>query len=504
MRLLLLPVLAVSAWAADCPASTKPFKPGPGDWNGWSSETTNSRYQGQPKLTAADVPKLKLKWAFGFPGDVREVAQVTVVGGRVFVGSYANKVYSLDASTGCTYWTYDVGALVRSSVRVEKVDNKWIAFFGDGTGWAHAVDALSGQGIWKVKVDDHPLARLTGGVTFYKGHLYVPVASGEELASNAPKYECCSFRGSLVSLDAKTGKQEWKTYSVPDPPKVIKTLPDGTKITGPAGVGIWSAPTIDEKRKRIYATTGNSFSAVDLPTSDAVLAFDLESGSLLWSSQPVAGDNWIPGCPKSPACAEKPGDDFDFGSSVALRNLPGGKQVLVATSKSGTVYGMDPDNRGKLLWSTRLGQGGPMFGGIEWGAAYDGPNVYVAIGDQGKDGTPGVYSLSVEKGTKLWGTPSPDASRKSYSAAVSTMPGIAFASTISGHLRAFAAKTGEMVWDFDANKDFETVNGVKAKGGSFNGAGPAIADGMVFTNSGFGFAGQVAGNVLLAFSVDGQ
>src|SRR5579864_2816251 len=100
--LILMPLIVLSAWGADCPASTKAFKPGPGDWNGWSSETTNSRYQAQPKLTAADVPKLKLKWAFGFPGDVREVAQVTVVGGRVFVGSYANKVYSLDASTGCT------------------------------------------------------------------------------------------------------------------------------------------------------------------------------------------------------------------------------------------------------------------------------------------------------------------------------------------------------------------------------------------------------------------
>jgi polyvinyl alcohol dehydrogenase (cytochrome) len=504
MRWILLLLIAVSTWGADCPASAKPFKPGPGDWNGWSTELTNSRFQAQPKLAAADVPKLKLKWAFGFPGDTRDVAQVTVVGGRVFVGSYANKVYSLDASTGCTYWTYDVGALVRSAIRVEKVDGEYIAFFGDGTGWAHGVDALTGKGIWKVRLDEHPLARLTGAATFYKGRVYIPVASGEELGSGQPKYECCTFRGSLVALDAKTGKVEWKTYSIPDPPKAFKTLPDGTKLNGPAGAGMWSAPTIDEKRKRIYATTGNSFTAIEIPTSDAVLAFDLETGSLLWSSQISAGDNWIPGCPKNPACPDKPGDDFDIGSSVALRSLPGGKQVLIATPKSGVIYGLDPDNRGKILWQTRVGKGGPMFGGIEWGTAYDGLNMYAAVGDQTKDGTPGIYSLRVDTGAKLWETPSPDATRKSYSAAVSAMPGAVFASSISGHLRAFAAKTGEMIWDFDAAKDFDTVNGVKAKGGSFNGAGPAIANGMVFTSSGFGFAGQLPGNVLLAFSVDGK
>jgi polyvinyl alcohol dehydrogenase (cytochrome) len=455
-------------------------------------------------LAAADVPKLKLKWAFGFPGDMRAVGQVSVVGGRVFVGSYGNKIYSLDAATGCQYWSYETGAIVRTSIRVEKSDNQWVVFLGDSNGWVHAVDATTGKGLWKVHADEHPLARITGGVTFYKGRVFVLVASGEELASNTPKYECCTFRGSMVSLDAKTGKTVWKTFTIPDPPKQIKSSADGIKISGPAGVGIWSAPTIDEKRKRIYAGTGNSFSAIDVPTSDSILAFDLESGSLLWSSQVTPGDNWVPGCPKNPACPEKPGDDFDFGSSPSLRTLPGGKQVLVATQKSGVVYGLDPENRGKILWQTRVGKGGPVYGGIEWGAAYEGSTIYAGVGDNAPDGTPGLYALRAADGIKIWGMPSPDKTRRSFSAAVTAMPGVVFASALSGHIRGFDSKTGEVVWDYDAAHDFETVNDVKAKGGSFNGAGPAVANGMVFTGSGFGFAGGAAGNVLLAFSVDGK
>jgi polyvinyl alcohol dehydrogenase (cytochrome) len=504
MRWFLLSLCALSLVAADCPADSKGFKPGSGDWNGWSPELTNSRFQPQPKLAAADVPKLKVKWAFGFEGDLRAVGQVTVVGGRVFTGSQGGKIYSLDAATGCTYWMYDAGGIVRSSLRVEKNDNQWVVFFGDGSGWAHAVDATTGKLLWKVRVDEHPLARLTGGVTFYKGRLYIGVASGEELGSNQPKYECCTFRGSLVALDAKTGKTVWKTFTIPDPPKPLKTTAEGLKISGPAGVGIWSAPTIDEKRRRIYAATGNSFSSIDVPTSDSILAFDMDSGSLLWSSQPVPGDNWIPGCPKNPACPEKPGDDFDFGSSASLRDLPGGRQVLVATQKSGVIWGLDPENRGKVLWQTRVGKGGPVFGGIEWGSAYEGINMYAAVGDNGPGGTPGMYALRVDTGAQLWNVPATDASRKSLSAAVTAIPGVAFATSLSGHVRAYAAKTGEVIWDYDALHDFDTVNGVKAKGGSFNGAGPAVSNGMVFVSSGFGFAGGLPGNVLLAFSVDGK
>jgi polyvinyl alcohol dehydrogenase (cytochrome) len=354
-------------------------------------------------------------------------------------------VYSLDAATGCTYWTYEVGAIMRTAISVVKVGSQWIAYFGDGGGSAHAVDAQTGKLLWKVKVDDFVTARITGAPTYYNGRLYVPVASGEELASNAPKYECCKFRGSLAALDATTGKVIWKTFTVPDPPKQYKTAPDGTALYGPAGAGIWSSPTIDEKRKWIYVGTGNSYTGISLPTSDAILAFDLDSGSLLWSSQVTPGDNWVPGCPRAATCPENPGDDYDFGSSPVLRSV-GGKDILLAGQKSGIVYGLDPESRGKILWKTRIGVGNGMLGGIGWGLAADAQTAYAAVADINRpDGTPGLYALKLDTGEKVWSTPAPkNAGNTAQSAAVSLIPGVAFSGSYGGHLRAYSTKTGAM------------------------------------------------------------
>ena len=504
--LLTLPALAAAADTAGRCGAQRPFAPGPGDWNGWGVESTNSRYQPQPGLAAADVPKLKVKWAFGFAGESRNQAQPAIVGGRVFVGTTGGALYSLDAATGCLYWTYTAGGPIKNAVSIVRSDNgRWAVYFGDAGGYAHAVDAETGAGIWKVRVDEHVAARITGSPTYYKGRLYVPVASGEETLQSQPKYECCTFQGSLVALDAKTGRQLWKTRTIPDPPKPYKTNAEGTQLRGPAGAGIWSAPTIDEKRGRIYVGTGNSYTGIDLPTSDAILAFDLESGSLLWSNQVTPGDNWIPGCPRSANCPEKPGDDLDFGGSPVLRTVAG-KQVLVASQKSGVIYGLDPEARGKILWKTRLGVGNGLLGGIGWGTAFDGANAYVAIADYNKpDGSPGLYAVRVETGEKIWGTPAPQgAGNRAQAAAVSAMPGIVFSASFGGHLRAYSEQTGEIVWDFNALRDFETVNQVPAKGGSFDGGGVAIAHGLVVTVSGYGFAGGQPGNVLLAFSVDGK
>lgn len=424
----------------------------------------------------------------------------------MFVGSYSGNVYSLDASTGCIYWSYDAGAIVRTGIDVARSGSQWAAFFGDGKGFAHAVDAQTGKGLWKIKMDEHPLARITGTPVFSNGRVYVPVASGEELASSqTPKYRCCTFRGSLAALDAATGKLVWKTFTVSDPPKQYKPNAEGTPMFGPAGAGVWSAPTIDARRKGVYVGTGNSFTGIEINTSDAILAFDLDSGSLLWSSQVTPHDNWVPGCPKGVNCPENPGDDYDFGSSPILRTV-NGKEMLLAGQKSGFVYGLDPDKRGEIVWKTRIGQGTGLMGGVAWGMAADDQTIYAAVSDINRaDGTPGLYALKIGTGMKTWNTPAPKgAGNTAQAAAVSAMPGLAFSASMGGHLRAYSTKTGEIVWDFDAKRDFETVNKVAAKGGSFNGAGPAISRGMVIANCGYGFAGGQAGNVLLAFSVDGK
>jgi polyvinyl alcohol dehydrogenase (cytochrome) len=499
-----------------CAAAPGPLRLTETSWNGWGDDLANTRYQPNPGLAAGDVPKLKLKWAFGFLDETIRSAQPTVIGDRVFVGSASGNIFSLDAKTGCFYWVYDAGATVRTAISVAKVSGHdgLVAYFGDTRATVHAVDASTGKALWKVKVENHLAARITGAPTFFDGRLYVPVASLEEASAMLPTYECCTFRGSLVALDGATGKQIWKSYSVTDPPQKVKTSPTGTQQWGPAGASIWSSPTIDVKKKVVYASTGNSYTDVDINTSNAILAFDLNTGSLLWASQVLPKDNFTMGCGRGVNCPEERGPDFDFGTSPVLRELPGGKRVLVAGQKSGILWGIDPDARGKVLWQTRLGQGSAL-GGIEWGTSADDQNAYAAVSDLvARNGAHpgGIHAVKLATGEKIWSTPAPPLDCKpmskgctgAQSAAISSMPGAVFSGSVDGHFRAYSTKTGEILWDFNTVQDYQTVNRVAGKGGSIDSAGPTIANGMVFTNSGYGMWLGMPGNVLLAFSVDGK
>jgi polyvinyl alcohol dehydrogenase (cytochrome) len=504
---------AAAITAGKCTANP-PLRVADTDWNGWGNDFANTRYQPKPGLAAGDVPKLKLKWAFAFAGDTVRSAQPAIVGGRVFTGSASGAVYAIDAATGCIYWSYDAGAQVRTAVAIGKVGNAYVAYFGDVRSTVHAVDAATGKPLWKMKVEDHPASRVTGAPVFYDGKLYVPVSSIEEASAMVPAYECCKFRGSVVALDGASGKQIWKSYTVTDPPQPLKKAEGGPQLWGPAGAAVWAAPTIDVKKKVLYAATGNSYTNVSINTSDAILAFDLASGSLLWASQVQPKDNFTMGCSRGVNCPEDKGPDFDFGTSPILRELPNGKRVLVCGQKSGVVWGLDPDDRGKILWQTRVGQGGAL-GGVEWGSTADAQNAYVAVSDltaRAAPGPGGLHALKLDTGEKLWSappaalncTPGAKGCSGAQSAAISSMAGVVFSGAIDGHLRAFDAKTGAVVWDFNTVQDYQTVNGVPGKGGSLDSAGPVIAGGMVFTNSGYGMWQGLPGNVLLAFSVDGK
>lgn len=491
-----------------CSTAPGPLTVAETDWNGWSADLANSRYQPKPGITPADVPDLKLKWAFAFPGEAVRSAQPTVVSGRVFIGSTSGAIYSLDATSGCTYWRYNAGATVRTAISIGRAGGKTVAYFGDVRSNVHAIDAVTGELLWTVKVEEHPSSGITGAPAFYNGRLYVPVSSIEEASAMASTYECCKFRGSLVALDGASGKQIWKTYSIPDPAKPYRKGSTGTQLWGPAGGAIWSAPTIDVEKKVIYAGTGNSYTDVENHTTDSILAFDLETGSLLWSSQVQPKDNFTMGCLRGTNCPEDKGPDFDFGSSPILRELPGGKRVLVCGQKSGVVWGLDPDQRGKILWQTRVGQGSAL-GGIEWGPTADLENAYVAVSDvispEGHQG--GLHAVKLTTGEKIWATPPPElhctprakGCNSAQSAAISSIPGVIFSGSVDGHLRAYAATTGEIVWDFDTVRDYETVNGVPGRGGSLDSGGPVVVNGMLFTNSGYGMWQGLPGNVLLAF-----
>src|SRR5687768_3511696 len=269
------PFVTTPAPAAMCRAATA-FDGSAGPrWNGWGVNTVNTRFQeaAAAGLAAADVPRLRLKWAFAFPGDMQSYGQATLAGGRLFVGSWGGKVYSLDAASGCIHWFFDAAAGVRSAMTVggDRV------FFGDMAANVFALDAATGKLLWRTKVDDFAVARVSGSPTFHAGRLYVPVASGEEGAAAVPTYECCRFRGSVVALDAATGKQVWKTYMI-DEPRPTKTNAAGAQLWGPSGVPVWATPAVDPRRNALYVTTGNNYSDPTTTLSDAFVALDLEIG----------------------------------------------------------------------------------------------------------------------------------------------------------------------------------------------------------------------------------
>ena len=480
------------------------------NWLGWSATVRNAHFQpaDEARLTAEQVPRLKLKWAFGFADATSAWAQPTVAGGRLFVGSQNGSVYALDAATGCIAWTFAAHAGVRTSIviGVERA-SRAAGYFADQDGYVYAVDAASGREIWSRKVDEHPLVRLTGSPTYFDGRLYVPLSSYEE-GGKPPAYACCTFRGGVVALDARTGDTIWRAYTIKDPPTLLRTYADGTEVWAPSGGAVWSAPTIDAKRGALYVGTGNTYSGPSQPATDAVAAFDLKSGALRWARQMYPGERDVFGCrPGEVNCGEKAGPDFDFGASPILATLPNGRDVIVAAQKSGVAYALDPDRKGEQVWRYRAG-GGSGLGGIQWGIAADAAQVYLPVADIYSDPPGGLHAVSLATGARVWTTPAPPplcgkpnrACNAAQFSAVTAIPGVVFSPSNDGAVRAYDSRTGAIIWTFDTNRDVETLNGVKARGGSMNGPAPVVAGGMLYVSSGYGTFGLRPGNVLLALA----
>jgi polyvinyl alcohol dehydrogenase (cytochrome) len=495
-------------------------------WNGWGANTQNTRYQDiqMAGLAAGDVPRLKLKWAFGFPGELSADGQPSIAGGRIFVGTQSGTVYALGAATGCVHWTFNADAAVRAAITIARAaaGDRYVAFVGDRAANVYALDATTGALIWKSHVDDHPFARVTASPAYHDGRVYVGVASGEETAGAVPEYPCCTFRGSLVALDASNGERVWKTYTIEEPRTRAKNR-IGTQLWGPSGAPIWSSPAIDVQKNAVYVTTGNNYSGPATDRSDAFVAFDMASGRVLWSRQMTASDDWNTSCRLTDQtnCTNKDAPDFDFASPPILVSLPNGRRAVVAGQKSGVVHALDPDRGGEILWQERVGKGG-INGGVQWGSAADGSNVYVALSDLARIAVPnsqatlpdseaggGMFAMNLESGKRVWDTPAPRACRTrdrcspAQSAAVSAIPGIVFSGAIDGHLRAYSTANGAIIWDVDTVQTYETANGVPGRGGSLNVGGPAVSNGTVIINSGYAQNGM-PGNVLLAYTVDGK
>jgi polyvinyl alcohol dehydrogenase (cytochrome) len=511
-------------------------------WNGWSNDLNNARFQPgkAADMSPAAVTRLQLKWAFALPSASSVYGQPAIVGGRIFVSGDSGVVYSLDAASGCVYWSFKAESGVANAVLVEPRPGhpkQLVAYFGDVRGNVYAVDTLNGELLWETRVDENPLSRIRGGMKFYNGRLYVPVASLEEVESGSFNYKCCDFRGMVVALNGENGKQVWKTYTIPDAPTERKTA-DGKTYLGPSGAGIWGPTMVDPKRKAIYVSTGNSFSEPETGRSDAVIALDMDTGKVLWVQQDEPGDIWHGGCqaglpppglglppksasrfavrdslgtagraaprnpPKPPAnyyCPPTNGNpDWDFSAGVMMTTMPNGKDLLIVAQKSGVVWAHDPDNKGALVYKSDISRGEIVFGG-----AMDSENAYFGM----RGGA--LVAMRLSDGLERWATyVAPQESmgtHRGITAAVTAIPGVVFTAGLDGMVRAFSSFDGREIWSYDTTKQVQTVNGFTASGGSIGSAGPTVAGGMLLVTSGYtGFQQGQPGNLLLSFGPPSQ
>jgi polyvinyl alcohol dehydrogenase (cytochrome) len=532
----ILPAIAQQASRPECEAGvTTPLNASGPSWNGWSPSANNARFQDAAAagLSAETVKELKLKWAFNL-GDLQVArAQPVIVDGRLFTTTQKGAVYALDAATGCLHWRFQANAGVRSGVAFGVSNGTPAVFFGDTMATTYALDANDGRLLWQSTLSEHPASVITAAPRFYEGVVYQPIASREELLAVRRDYQCCTFRGSVVALDSGDGKTIWRRFTIAQEPGPIGKNTMGVAQYGPSGAGVWSSPTIDEKVGALYVATGDNYSDPPTDTSDAILAMDLRTGKLLWSQQMTSGDAYNVSCstPTQVNCPSTDRPDFDFGQPPILVDIDGGKRALVIAQKSGMAYAIDPDLQGKILWRTRVGEGGKT-GGSQWGSATDGRNMYVANSDlkirlasssaNALHGSQfvldplhggGLVALDLMTGRAVWKASPPTSPvcsptatdcSPAQSAAVTVIPGVVFSGSVDGHLRAYATESGQVLWDEDTAHNFDAVNGGTARGGSLDAAGPAVVGGMVFVNSGYGQWGGMPGNVLLAFSVNGQ
>lgn len=507
-----------------CGAGVAKWKDGP-NWAGWAPGLSNSRFQSAADagLTGADVPKLAPKWVFAFPDSAVMRSQPAVYRGRIFAGAQDGSVYALDAATGCVHWSTTVLAEVRSGIVVAEVGGKPTLFFGDASGYIYALDGETGKQVWKLQPEEHPASKATGTPVFYQGRLYVGISSLEEALAVSPGYVCCTFRGSVTAVNAADGKVLWKRYTIPESAKPRGKTKRGAESAGPSGVGVWNAPTLDPDHDALYVGTGDNYSDPVTSLSDSILALKMSTGEILWSKQ-FTKDAWNSSCylDGKVNCPDNEGPDFDFAESPILLTLASGKRALVVGQKSGVAWGIDPDRKGQVLWQTRVGKGGTV-GGIQWGSATDGRNMYVALSDltfkagrveggndrsYAVDSTKGggLFALRVDNGERIWQAAPPVCAERrpcspAQSAAVTAIPGVVFSGAMDAHLRAYSTSDGSVIWDFDTGREFKTVNGIAGHGGAMDVGGPIVAGGMLFVSSGSAQRGGMAGNVLLAFTV---
>ena len=496
---------------------------------GWGITADNARTvpAAQAHLTSNQLGKLQLSWAFRYPDSIVARSQPTIVGDALFVGSPSGAVYAMDARRGCIHWTFHAASDIKGGIVYRKgltetgevSSGKPTVFFADSHG-VYAVDAPTGALQWNAKITDDPLGTIGATPVLSADGVYVPLSGDaeESLAAASDGYVCCTFRGSIVKLDRRTGALLWKRFTIAA--GAVEHYEDtrGQAHVGPAGAGVWSTPALDEKRAALYFTTGNNYSGIADDNSDAIFAISATTGALLWKTQARRGDTFNISCigQHIESCPEKPGPDVDFTAPPVLARGTGGRDILLAAQKSGDIFGLNPED-GKVVWHQRISQDPNPWGqGIWFGmAAQDGHLFVPMIGlqpvDSPQHGTEthspfdGLHMLDAFTGKLLWSAPvSHDCDKASPCGGVQmaplAIPGVIFAGSVDGYMRAYDAHSGTVLWSFDTARSFHTPHEASAAAGGmiFGNGGVMVGDGRLFVNS---FNLQTGSAVLLAFSV---
>jgi polyvinyl alcohol dehydrogenase (cytochrome) len=489
----------------------------------WGVNLSNTRMQTaeQSGLRRQDFANLELAWAAAFPQTPTMRSQPVVVGSTVYVvASDAGRMYALDSNTGCAKWQYESPVPLRSSISYGEISKgKPVIVAGDATGFVVAVDALNGKQVWRSDIRLHEANRITGTPVIHNGRVYAPLSATEINHAVDETYECCKAQGAVIAIDLRTGRKIW-TGRLMEEAKQTQKSRVGTQMWGPSGGPIWNTPAIDEKRNLLYVGTGEQNSIPFVDTTDAIVAFDLDTGERKWVFQATERDLWHYACPRGANCfgAEQGVTrDVDFGGSVVIGKRADGRDILLAGQKSGDIWALDPDNGGKLIWNIRLSRGGAN-GGVHWGIATDGKRVFAPMNDSAQP-TPelplagvALHALDVETGKVLWTTKGEgDCSgdrkeryagcdrRFGFSPAPLVIDGAVLQGSVDGILRVFDAETGAELWRYDTMRKFDTVNSVPGNGGSIDSSPYIAANGMLYVVSGYARFGESPGNLLLAF-----
>ncbi len=447
------------------------------EWLVFGRDVSSSHYNPDVSITPANISHLKQRWVFKTGGDVS--SQPIVADGVVYFGSWDGKEYAVDAKTGAKVWEFDVGVPSRSAAAY----GNGALYFGDTAGRLYALDAKNGSLKWKIRLDEHSATMSTSSPILYQGRIYTGVSSREEIMSPRPDYKCCTFRGSVVAIDAATGKEVWRFRTIPDEPVPQGKDKRGRDLIGPSGGAIWSTVTLDPAAKRVYVGTGNQYTGPAAKYTNSILTLDMDNGKLIWSYQATPKDLWTLDCKNDPDCLDL---DFDFGMAPVFFKGPGGKRLVGAGQKSGWCYGLDVTN-GSVVWKTEVGPGGKL-GGIEFGGASDGERVYVAISNHPGQGS--VSALDGATGKILWQTLNPDG-KANFGPITVTGQGndrLVWAGSGGGFIRAYNAATGKIVWEADT--------------GGAVGGGPTVVGDTLYVGSGYNlFRLGKTNDKLFAFSL---